>query len=122
MDWKAEYVELENGKVPFMEFLEEMDIDAKIDILAAIDELIEWKNNNLLIPPSKSKHLRNKIFEMRVRHKNIISRILYFFYEGQKIIFIHGFIKKTEKTPNSEIEKAEKLRNYYISIKRKLKW
>lgn len=118
MFWKAEYVELQSGRIPFKEFINELDIDSRLDILAAIDELIDWKNNNLLIPFSKSKYLRNKILEMRVRHKNIITRSLYFFFEEKKIVFTHGFIKKTEKTPNSEIEKAEKLRNYYISIKR----
>jgi phage-related protein len=119
MDWKAEYVELENGKVPFKDFIDKLDIDAKIDILAMIDELIEWKNNKLFIPISKSKYLRDKIFEMRTRHKSIISRSLYFFFDGEKIVFTHGFIKKTNKTPNSEIEKAKKLRDYYISFKRK---
>jgi len=114
LDWIADYVKLGSGRIPFRDFLNSLDIDSKLDIIAAIDELIEWKNNNMLLPPSKSKHLRNRIFEMRVRHKNIITRSLYFFVEGKKIVFTHGFVKKTEKTPNSEIEKAERLRNYYL--------
>ena len=52
---------------------------------------------------------------MRVCHKNRITRSLYFFVKGKRIVFTHGFIKKTEKTPNSEIEKARKLRDYYLS-------
>lgn len=56
---------------------------------------------------------------MRVRHKNKITRSLYFFSEGKKIVFTHGFIKKSEKTPISEIEKAERIRDYYFSHKDK---
>ena len=118
MNWKAEYVVTENGKIPFLDFLNTLSVDDKIDILAAIDEILDWKEKNLIIPPSKSKYLRNKIYEMRVRHKNIITRSLFFYFEGKKIVLTHGFIKKTEKTPKAEIEKAEKLRNYYIALKR----
>jgi phage-related protein len=117
MSWFAEFVELENGKIPFQLFLDSLDNDSKINIVAAIDELIEWKNLQLQLPESKSKYLRNKIFEMKVRHKTIITRSLYFFVEGKKIIFTHGFIKKTQRTPNSEIEMAEKLRNIYLSLR-----
>jgi phage-related protein len=117
MSWRAEFVVLTNGKIPFNDFLNELDIDSKIDIFAAIDELIEWKNNKMLIPQSKSKYLRNKIYEMRVRHKNILSRSLYFYYHEQRMVFTNGFIKKSEKAPNTEIEKAERLRKFYISQK-----
>jgi phage-related protein len=36
---------------------------------------------------------------------------------SKNIIFTHGFIKKTGKTPNSEIEKAIKIKEYYRSKK-----
>lgn len=32
--------------------------------------------------------------------------MFYFFYSGQRIIVTNGFIKKTQKTPRGEIEKA----------------
>jgi len=40
MNWKAEYVEIENGIVPFIDFLNELDTDSRIEIVAAIDEII----------------------------------------------------------------------------------
>jgi len=39
---------------------------------------------------------------------------LYFFYIGQKIILTNGFIKKTQKTPKSEIELAKKYRHDFV--------
>ena len=114
MNWSAEYVETENGKKPFLEFLNELDFDSKLQIIAAIDEILEMRDLNLVIPESKSKHLRDGIFEMKLHHKNISTRSLYFFVKDKKMIFTHGFIKKTNKTPANEIDKAEKLRKYYL--------
>ncbi len=45
---------------------------------------------------------------------NNISRVLYFFYVGNKIILTHGFIKKTQKTPREEIEKAKAYRKDFL--------
>ena len=39
---------------------------------------------------------------------NNITRVLYFFYYGGRIILTHGFTKKTQKTPRAEIEVARK--------------
>ena len=40
---------------------------------------------------------------------------------GKKIILTNGFIKKTQKTPSAEIEKAEQYRKEYLSRKDILK-
>jgi phage-related protein len=96
-------------KVPFQEFLVSLTEDEKADVLVAIDKLLEFKNNNIKISLKLLKYLRDGIFELRVKHLTKISRGLYFFVKDQKLIFTNGFIKKTEKTPNSEIEKALKI-------------
>ena len=44
-----------------------------------------------------------------------ISRVLYFFVVGKKIVLTNGFIKKTQKTPRSEILKAKQYRADYLS-------
>ena len=50
------------------------------------------------------------IFELRAKVGTDISRVL---YEG-RIVLTHGFIKKTQRTPAGEIEKAKKYRRDYI--------
>ena len=42
---------------------------------------------------------------------------MYFFYVDQHIILKNGFIKKTQKTPRNEIEKAKKYRADYMDRK-----
>ena len=50
-----------------------------------------------------SKHLNDGIFELRAKVSTDITRVLYFFVSGRKAILTHGFVKKTQKTPQSEI-------------------
>ena len=68
-----------------------------------------------------SKHLSEGIFELRAQAGSDISRVLYFFYVDQHIILTNGFIKKTQKTPPQEIERAKKYRADYLSRRRDIK-
>ncbi|MGL4867269.1 MAG: type II toxin-antitoxin system RelE/ParE family toxin [Cetobacterium sp.] len=43
-----------------------------------------------------------------------MSRIFYFFFTKEKIVLTNGFIKKTQKTPKKEIEKAKEYKFDYI--------
>ena len=60
-----------------------------------------------------SKALSDGIFEIRAIQGNNITRVLYFFVVGKKIILTNGFVKKTQKTPDGEIELAKKYRDDY---------
>jgi phage-related protein len=48
-----------------------------------------------------------------------IYRVFSFFDKGQLVILVHGFQKKTQKTPSKEIELAEKLKKQYFNEKEK---
>lgn len=62
----------------------------------------------------ESKHLDDGIFEIRGKVGTDISRVMYFFYYGGRIILTNGFIKKTQKTPKSEIERAKQYRKDFL--------
>ena len=74
-------------------------------------ELLEQKGNTLREPYSTS--LDDGIFEIREKQGNNITRVLYFFYIGNKFILTNGFVKKSQKTPPSEIALAKKYRAEY---------
>lgn len=57
------------------------------------------------------------IFEIRVEVGNNIFRVFSFFDEGNLVILLNGFQKKTQKTPKNEIEFAEKLKREYYNEK-----
>ena len=69
-----------------------------------LTDLLQQFGNNLRMPYSKS--LGNSLFELRIRGKQEV-RIFYTFHKD-KAVLLHGFAKKTQKTPIKEIETAIK--------------
>lgn len=55
-----------------------------------------------------SKHLREKIYEIKLKFNTDDYRILYFFFDGRSIVLVSAFTKKTQKTPSRELKKAIK--------------
>lgn len=60
-----------------------------------------------------SKYLSDSIFELRIKFASDISRIFYFFVVNNKIVLTNGFVKKTQKTPPGELDKAKKYKVDY---------
>jgi len=52
------------------------------------------------------KHLENKLWEIRMKARPGIARAIYITAKGQRIIVLHAFIKKTQKTPRAALEVA----------------
>ena len=75
------------------------------------------KADGIMVREPYLKHLDDGIFEVRAQVGSNISRVLYFFFMGKQFILTHGFIKKTQKTPSSEIDKAKKYRHEYLNRK-----
>lgn len=77
-------------------------------VLTLIEELPK-------VPETYLKHLENTegLFEIRVQQGSDIFRIFCFFDRGQLIVLANGFQKKTQKTPQQEIEKALKIKEEY---------
>ena len=71
------------------------------------------KFGGTLVREPYTKHLDDGIFEVRSQVGNNLSRVLYFFFDGRKIVLTHGFTKKTQKTPSGEIARAKKYRDRY---------
>ncbi|MEK7307882.1 MAG: type II toxin-antitoxin system RelE/ParE family toxin [Nitrospirota bacterium] len=109
MKFTYDFAEIK-GKVPMIEFLESLSVKERAKIYAYVDKLIEIKNIGVQPKENLSKHLEDGIFELRVSFENRISRSFYFYESGRRIIFTHGFVKKEQKTPKSEIERAKSIR------------
>jgi len=52
------------------------------------------------------KHLQGRLWEMRMKGRDGISRAIYVTGSGQRVVVVRVFIKKTQRTPASEIELA----------------
>jgi len=87
-------------------------------------EKIEWTlaliKNLDRIPNKYFKHLTgtNGLYEIRCEWLGNAIRLFCFFDEGKMIIIVHGFKKKTQKTPLKEIQQALKIKNEYYEEKK----
>ena len=61
------------------------------------------------------KYLRDEIFELRAEHNSNIFRVFFIFDEGNVVMLFNGFQKKTQKTPQSVINKAIQIKKEYYA-------
>ena len=99
MSW---HIETLNSKVD--EELNSLEPSLKAKFLY-ICELLEDFGPNLVGTPH-IKPLSNKLWDIRMRGKSGIARAIYLTLTGQRIMIVHAFIKKTQKTPQSAIHIA----------------
>lgn len=112
--FEVEFYETEKGVQPAREFLLLLDKKMRAKMLNVISIL---QDNGHELREPYSKHISEGIFELRAKVGSNITRVLYFFYFDRKIILTNGFIKKTNKIPPKEMEKAKKYRSDYIRRK-----
>jgi phage-related protein len=94
------------------EFLFSIDEKARLKILFNIDK------SKKLNDPKVFKKLDNDIWEFRTEYRKLQHRLLAFWDKRNNkntlVICTHGFIKKTDKVPKGEIEKARQLMKLYF--------
>lgn len=66
----------------------------------------------LYVKPINGKENKG-LYELRIKFSNDIVRIFYFTHYHNKYVLLHGFIKKTMRTPVNEIERARKYMEDY---------
>ena len=101
-----------DGKCPARDFLDSLPGKAAQKITWVL-RLLEDMN---IVPSSYFKKLlgTQEIWECRIQLGSNAYRILCFFTENSVVVLTHGFVKKTQKTPKAEIEKAETYRKDFL--------
>lgn len=108
--YEIELYDTEEGKCPVKDFLDSLEPKLQAKTFRTID-LLETNGPCLREPYSAS--FGDGLFELRTKQGSNITRVLYFFYIGKKIVLTNGFLKKTRKTPKAVIELARKYKDDY---------
>ena len=98
------YQDTRTGEIPVLVYLQELPGKERAKVLKYIDFLRQHQG---ILDEPYSRHLAGKIRELRVDFARHRHRILYFTLVGRVIILLHVFLKKTPKTPTSEMKAAE---------------
>ncbi|MEN8254498.1 MAG: type II toxin-antitoxin system RelE/ParE family toxin [Verrucomicrobiota bacterium] len=84
-------------------------IDAQPEaVQAEYIKLVEQLEQDGRLVEPYGKKLDKGLFEMRIRRGGQV-RILYFYQEKEYVVGVHGFVKKTQKTPQRELKQAFKV-------------
>jgi phage-related protein len=81
-----------------------------LDVRASFQRIVELIQSHGLerVREPYVKHLEGPLWEMRMKGRSGIARAVYVTAVGKRIVVVHAFVKKTQKTPRREIEIALK--------------
>ena len=103
-----------NGNMPVREYIKELaakkDKDSRIKLNKIRDYINALSKYGATIGEPYMKKLEGEIWELRP----LRDRILFAAWTGSSFVLISHFVKKTQKTPLSEIEKAKHLLKEYL--------
>lgn len=113
--YEIEFYEDETGYSEIIEYIKQLrqksetSKESRINFnkIVAYFDLLEEVGTRIGEPVTK--HLEGEIWELRP----LRNRFLYAYIQNGKFLILHHFIKKTQKTPRKELERAKKkLRDY----------
>ena len=105
--YKVIFYKTQRDEEPVFQYLKTLDLKARTKFYKLLT-LLENLGPSLKRPYADL--LKNKIYELRIKHGSNQYRTLYFFFEREYIVITHGFTKKTDKVPEVEIKKAQEYR------------
>ncbi|MDR1114370.1 MAG: type II toxin-antitoxin system RelE/ParE family toxin [Candidatus Margulisbacteria bacterium] len=105
MEYVIELYEKAKGNNPVLEFILSLTPKQQAKIYREID-LLKKFGNELHFPHVRKMEAEKPLWELRVRLGSDIFRIFYFMFYANHCVLLHGFAKKTNKTPQNEMEIA----------------
>lgn len=114
--YEIEFYEDKNGYSEIAEYIKQLRQKSKsnkesrinLNKIVAYFDLLE--ENGTRIGEPITKHLEGEIWELRP----LRNRFLYVYIRNRKFLVLHRFIKKTQKTPKKELERAKKKLKDYL--------
>ncbi len=111
-DWIIVFFVDDNGSRPVNEFLRGLDDQAQGRFIRSIEQL---RLRNVRAREPLVRHLEGKLWELREESGTNSYRLVYFFFTGRQVVLVHGFQKKTRRTPRREIDVAERRMQRFLA-------
>jgi phage-related protein len=110
--WSLEFYREADGSSPVAEFLDSLDLKTRTRFRWSMEQL---RVRNVQAREPLVRHLEGDLWELREESRTNVYRIIYFFFTGRRIIFLHGFQKKTQRTPRRELEMARRRHQAFLA-------
>lgn len=103
--WQVVYYHDRRGRRPVREFLDSLSTADRAAVLRSF-ALLEEFGLAVGAPHVRSIGGYRKLWELRIRAQRGAIRLFYFAHTGRRFVILHGFVKKSGKTPRRELEAA----------------
>jgi phage-related protein len=107
--YRLEFFKTSSGRSPIDEYINALDGKTYVK-LERLFELLTTHGPDIGMPYSKS--LGKGLFELRLRGRQE-TRLFYVFIQQQRIVVLHAFAKRTQKTPDQELALARLRQKIY---------
>lgn len=111
MNWNIEYYK-QNYKEPVKECINSQPTKVHVKILRNLQLLAEFGPN---IGCPLISNIGNNLWELRTVFQGSQYRILFSLVSGKIVLLVHGFTKKAQKIPLSDLDLAYKRLNHYMN-------
>lgn len=111
--WVIEFYQDGRQQRPVEKWLNELDVKDRARVLRTANLLTTY---GIQLPMPHSRHVRGKIWELRIAAGRRDYRVLYFAWVGRRFVLLHAFMKQTAKTPAADLEIAERRMAEYQAL------
>ena len=101
--WNIRSFTTDTGRKPVLEWIASLDEGAQAAVKESVLLLREY---GVTLDMPHSRHLGQGLWELRARDSSGIYRVIYFHWRGRTLCLLHGFTKKTQRTPPADISLA----------------
>ncbi len=110
-EWTLEFFVDDGGRSPIEDFLDSLDPRTRARFRWSMEQL---RVRNVRAHEPLVRHLEGALWELRESSAGNIFRIVYLFFTGRRIVFLHGFQKKSQKTPARELATARERHRVFL--------
>jgi phage-related protein len=115
--WIIESYEDKDGRAPVDDAFDELSVTDRARIQRVIDLLMDY---GLTLKMPHAGHLQGKLWELRMDGRPNSYRVIYAAVPVRKFLLLHLFAKKSQKTPQKEIDTASRrLADYHYQQRTK---
>jgi phage-related protein len=103
---------VDNDRCVLEEFMKDLPRPEQVKVLALMERMADYGSPQ---NDQKFKHLEGPLYEL----KSYQVRIPCFFDGARVVILTHGFLKKRDRTPRTEIDRALRMAKEYFSERKR---
>ena len=100
-----EFFTTESNRSPVTDFIDTLQIKDQAVVLAVLQEISDY---GFKAKGVRFKQIKKKLWEMKITVPSGGIRLFYAMISQNKLLILHGFKKKSQKTPLKQLNLAEK--------------